>query len=61
MRNRAKESTAKDILGIFGILISIVLLMYLLIEHYMGYTGLKRLFMTEHHAPVERVILPADK
>ena len=55
MRNRAKESTAKDVLGLMGVILSILLLMYLLIENYMGYTGLKRLLSQDKHVPVKQM------
>lgn len=45
--NRAKKSSAKDWLGLMAVVFSILALMYLLIENYMGYTGIKSVIEKE--------------
>jgi hypothetical protein len=46
-KNRAKSSGAKDAMGLVAVIFSILLLFYLLVENYMGYTGIQRLFMDD--------------
>lgn len=41
--NRAKSSGMKDFLGLFAIVIGMILLVYLMIENYMGYTGVQKI------------------
>lgn len=45
---RAKKSSAKDYLGLLGIIVGVLLLIFLMIENYMGYTGLQRLIQKKY-------------
>ena len=45
--NRAKSSGLGDFVGLFGIIIGMVLLVYLMVENYMGYTGVQTIIKTE--------------
>ena len=45
--NRAKSSGLGDFLGLFGIIVGMVLLVYLMVENYMGYTGVQKIIKKE--------------
>ncbi|MEC9282609.1 MAG: hypothetical protein VX642_07845 [Bdellovibrionota bacterium] len=45
--NRAKSSGFGDFLGLFAIVIGMILLVYLMIENYMGYTGVQKIIKKE--------------
>lgn len=53
-KNRAKSSGAKDAMGLVAVIFSILLLFYLLVENYMGYTGIQRLFIDDK-PPIKKI------
>ena len=55
--NRAKKSGAKDFLGLFAIIFSMVLLVYLMVENYMGYTGVQSVMQKNHEQKAKQRLL----